>query len=118
VGLLASVYQGTRTSKGDAMQEFTRTIKREITFPSSDPKLPPARWIVEIGAGGVVFRKKNQRAEDCHSMSWRSLLSLALIYGAKNRNAEKRNEDADLIQELLRQKKSAKKRKKRAKKNV
>jgi len=34
------------------MQKFTRTIKREIEFPSSDPAIKPSTWIVEIGPEG------------------------------------------------------------------
>ena len=40
------------TQEGTVMQKFTRTIKREIEFPSSDPAIKPSTWIVEIGPEG------------------------------------------------------------------
>lgn len=82
------------------MQKFTKTISREITFTSGDSSLGDSTWIVEIGPGGLVFRQKGKRTENCLSLAWKTVIGMALIHGAKNRDVEQLNADAEKLIEL------------------
>ena len=68
------------------MKEFRsdRVARRQIKIKSSDRAIADAVWALEIGVMGVSMWKKGQR-EDRYHLSWRSIVSHALIHSARKK---------------------------------
>lgn len=68
------------------MREFRtdKVSRRQIKIKSSDRAIADAVWALEIGVMGVSMWRMGVRADD-HHLSWRSIISHALLHGAKKK---------------------------------
>jgi len=64
------------------MKEFKigKVIRRQVTIRSSDRALPNTAWILTLDGGGVRIRRLQERKENEMFLSWRSVISHALIH--------------------------------------
>jgi len=64
---------------------LNKVLRRLVVIKSSDRAIAPAKWVVEIGLGGVRFYRLRQR-DEVWSLSWRSVIGHALVHNARIRN--------------------------------
>jgi hypothetical protein len=62
------------------MQEFTKTIERVVKIRSSDRAISDAEFILSIGPSGIRIRRRCEPIETAMMLSWRSVISHALIH--------------------------------------
>lgn len=58
-----------------------KVLRRVIKIKSSDRAIADAQWVLELGVFGVRIHRLNHRSEQW-SLSWRSVISHALVHGA------------------------------------
>lgn len=71
------------------MKRFTpgKVIRRTVRIASSDRAIAAALWVLEIGEGGVKFHRLHQ--VERYGLSWRSIISHALIHNQRVKNGVK-----------------------------
>jgi hypothetical protein len=59
-----------------------KCVKRLIKIKSSDRAISDADWVLTISGSGVTMKRFGDHAEGTMSLSWRSIISHALIHRA------------------------------------
>jgi hypothetical protein len=59
-----------------------KVIKRAVKIRSSDRSIADALWVLSISEAGVRVKRHGEHAEGSMSLSWRSIISHALIHRA------------------------------------
>ena len=60
-----------------------KVIKRTVVIKSCDRAISDAPWVVAMSASGVRIRREGARLEDSYQLSWRSVISHALIHNTR-----------------------------------
>lgn len=62
------------------MQKFSKTIERVVKIRSCDRALADKVWVLSLGPSGIRIRRHGEPAETAMHLSWRSVISHALIH--------------------------------------
>lgn len=71
------------------MKTFTvnKVIRRAIAIKSCDRAISDSTWVLDMGLAGVSMRRYGEQASSRYHLSWRSIISHALIHNARKGSA-------------------------------